>query len=101
MLTSQGHFIHKQRRVPFFRSFPSAAFESATRSLEKGGEMKAKVIEDLCIGCESCTDICPDVFEMQDELAVCRFDEDIPEEFEDACREAAESCPVEAIEIEE
>jgi ferredoxin len=38
---------------------------------------------------------------MQDELAVCRFDEDIPEELEDACREAAESCPVEAIEIEE
>jgi len=38
---------------------------------------------------------------MQDELAVCRYDEDIPSEFEDACREAAESCPVEAIDIED
>ncbi len=63
--------------------------------------MKATVNEDLCIGCESCVDICPDVFEMQDDLAVSRFDDDIPEEFEDACREAAESCPVEAIAIEE
>lgn len=63
--------------------------------------MKATVNEELCIGCESCVDICPDVFEMQDELAVCRYDEDIPSEFEDACREAAESCPVEAIDIED
>jgi ferredoxin len=63
--------------------------------------MKTTVNEDLCIGCESCVDICPDVFEMKGELALCRFDDDIPGEFEDACREAAESCPVEAIEIEE
>ena len=63
--------------------------------------MKAIVKKDLCIGCESCVDVCPDVFEMRDELAFCRFEDEIPEEFEDACREAAESCPVEAIEIEE
>lgn len=63
--------------------------------------MKASVNENLCIGCESCVEICPDVFKMQDNLAVCGFDDDIPEKFADACREAAESCPVEAIEIEE
>jgi len=63
--------------------------------------MKATVNQALCIGCESCVDICPDVCEMQDELAGCRYDEDIPSEFEDACREAAESCPVEAIDIED
>ena len=63
--------------------------------------MKATVNEELCIGCESCVDICPDVFEMQNDLAVCRFDDEIPEGFEDACREAAESCPVEAIDIQE
>jgi len=63
--------------------------------------MKASVDENLCIGCESCVEICPDVFEMQDNLAVCRFDDDIPEKFEDACREAAKSCPVEAIKIED
>jgi ferredoxin len=38
---------------------------------------------------------------MKNDLAVCRFDDNIPERFEDACREAAESCPVEAIETEE
>ncbi len=61
--------------------------------------MKAVINEDLCIGCESCAEICPDVFDMQDEVAVCRFKEDIPGAFEDSCREAADSCAVGAIEI--
>ena len=38
---------------------------------------------------------------MQDESLVCRSDDAIPSEFEEACREAAESCPVEAIAIED
>ena len=63
--------------------------------------MKVVVKEDLCIGCEACANICPDVFAMRDDLAVCRFDDDIPSVFEDACREAAEACPVEAIIIED
>jgi len=62
--------------------------------------MKASVDEDLCTGCGLCEDTCPEVFEMDDEMAKVIVDE-VPTEAEDTCREAAESCPVEAIIIEE
>jgi ferredoxin len=61
--------------------------------------MKANVDEDLCTGCELCTQTCPDVFEMQDDVAVVTVDE-IPEDAEDCAKQAAEECPVEAIKIE-
>jgi ferredoxin len=45
-------------------------------------------------------DICPELFEMDGDVAVSKKDE-VPEELKEACREAAESCPAEAIIIEE
>lgn len=62
--------------------------------------MKAIVDKDLCGGCGVCPGICPEVFEMEGDLArvLC---ETVPVEVEESCREAAESCPVEAISIEE
>ncbi|MFA7174766.1 MAG: ferredoxin [Kiritimatiellia bacterium] len=62
--------------------------------------MKAKVDEDLCIGCGLCVGICEDVFEMDDAVAVV-IAAPVPEHAEELCREAAESCPVEAISITE
>ena len=62
--------------------------------------MKASVDEDLCTGCGLCEDTCPEVFEMDDEVAKVIVDE-VPAGAEDTCQEAAESCPVEAISIEE
>ncbi|MDD2600349.1 MAG: ferredoxin [Kiritimatiellae bacterium] len=62
--------------------------------------MKAKVDEDLCIGCGLCVEICVDVFEMDDAIAVVVADP-VPAQSEELCREAAESCPVEAISIAE
>jgi len=62
--------------------------------------MKASVDPDLCTGCGLCEDICPEVFELQDEVAVAKVDV-VPPDAEETCREAAESCPVEAISIEE
>ncbi len=62
--------------------------------------MRAKVDPDLCTGCELCVDTAPDVFEMQNGLAVAKVDI-VPEDAEDLTREAAESCPAEAIKIEE
>lgn len=62
--------------------------------------MKAKVDLDLCTGCGLCPDICPQVFELDGDGARVIVDP-VPSDAEDACREAAESCPVEAIAIEE
>ena len=60
--------------------------------------MKVK-IEDTCTACGLCVDTCPEVFEMGDDLAQVIVD-DVPAEHEDAVREAAEECPVEAIIVE-
>ena len=61
--------------------------------------MKAFVDEDLCTGCELCTQTCPDVFEMEDDVAKVKGDE-IPADAEDCAQQAAEECPVEAIKVE-
>jgi ferredoxin len=47
-----------------------------------------------------CADVCPDVFEMDNEdKAIVKVDV-VPEDLEDSCRDAADSCPSEAIVIE-
>lgn len=62
--------------------------------------MKAMVDPDLCTGCELCVSTCPEVFEMDDDVAKVIVDE-VPADSEDCAREAAEDCPAEAISIEE
>ena len=62
--------------------------------------MKVRVDEEVCVGDETCTEICPEIFEMEGGVAVAKMEE-VPEELEGACKEAAESCPVDAILIEE
>lgn len=62
--------------------------------------MKATVDPDTCIGCGKCEEICPEVFELaDDDLAAVKVDQ-VPAEVADACQEAAEQCPVDAISIE-
>lgn len=62
--------------------------------------MRATVDADLCTGCELCTETCPEVFEMQGDVAVTTVDV-IPVDAVESAREAAEECPVEAITLEE
>lgn len=63
--------------------------------------MKAKVDPDLCTACGLCQEICPEVFEPDDDgIAQVKVDE-IPAELEESVRDAADQCPVEAITVEE
>ena len=62
--------------------------------------MRVTVDEETCIGCGLCAETCPEVFEMNDEKARVKVDE-VPEDLADTCREAADDCPVEAIQIED
>jgi len=60
--------------------------------------MKAVVDENTCVGCELCVAACPEVFVMDGGLAKVKVDE-VPAEAEDACRDAAQGCPEDAISI--
>ena len=78
----------------------------------------AKVwIEEDCITCDACQDICPEVFQLTDEtsqiVAAVRVDgvfdrniggsflkADFGKEFADYIEEAAEACPVDIIKFE-
>jgi len=63
--------------------------------------MRAIVDEDTCTGCGLCEETCPEVFRLRDDDVAEVIVGEIPPEAEDAAREAAEGCPVEAIKIEE
>ncbi|MFP4165183.1 MAG: ferredoxin [Chitinispirillaceae bacterium] len=62
--------------------------------------MKASVDQDTCIGCELCPSICPEVFKMEDDGLAHIITEEVPSDAETTAEEAAESCPVNAINIE-
>jgi len=78
----------------------SAAHPRFAGRRERRGIMRAIVDEETCTGCGLCQETCPDVFELVDDVAKVKLDP-VPAEHQDACREAADSCPVEAIAIEE
>ena len=62
--------------------------------------MRAIVNKEECTGCGLCVDTCPEVLEMEDDVARVVIDP-VPPDQEEALREAAEECPSEAIVIEE
>ena len=58
------------------------------------------VITSQCMGDRNCNDLCPQVFEYdENELkSIVKYDE-IPEQYEEIVRRAAQECGADAIEI--
>jgi len=61
--------------------------------------MKVRVDEEICVGDETCVEVCPEVFEMEGDAAIAKM-ENVPKDLEEKVKEAALACPVEAIIIE-
>jgi len=57
--------------------------------------MAVVIDQDACMGCESCVEICPDVFEMNDSGEKAQVSD--PDSEADCVEEAIDSCPAECI----
>lgn len=63
--------------------------------------MKISINKDACIGCGTCAAISEDLFEINDEgLAEVKVEE-VPEDKKESAKEASDSCPTAAIEVNE
>ena len=58
-------------------------------------------VNEKCIGCGLCTEICPEIFSLTDNGLAEAGDEIIPENVAPSAEEALENCPVSAIEYVE
>lgn len=63
--------------------------------------MKIKVNRDACIGCGACQVIAPNLFELDEEGISKVLVEEVEDIEQDNARDASESCPTSAIEVEE
>ena len=63
--------------------------------------MKAVVDREACISCGLCVTIAPEVFEFDDEDIAIVIADPVPAENEAEAQEAADSCPTDAISIED
>lgn len=61
--------------------------------------MRVKVNQE-CIGCGMCIDICPEVFVYNDEGLSSVKSQEVNDSLKDSVVEAQEACPVDAIETE-
>jgi ferredoxin len=60
--------------------------------------VKTVSVDDACIACGTCVEICPEVFELEGDIASVKTGADLS--LEDKIVEAAEACPVDAIHYE-
>jgi len=65
--------------------------------------MRVWIDEERCEGMGICADLYPEIFELKGAVAVVKIveEEEVPRELDEMFREAAESCPREAIVLEE
>lgn len=62
--------------------------------------MKAFVDSDICTGCGLCVSTCPEVFELEADVAKVKV-KDVPQEAKECAKDAANDCPVQAITVGE
>lgn len=62
--------------------------------------MKVSVDPELCQGHARCWDICPEVFDLDDEGSAFVTVAEVPPALEDKARQAARNCPERAITLE-
>jgi|OM-RGC.v1.034278817 ferredoxin len=65
-----------------------------------GNLMRVYVDQDECIACGVCIDMCPDVFDWNDEGKSHVIVDEVPADLEDCVQDAMSSCPTEAIKEE-
>lgn len=63
--------------------------------------MRVSVDREKCMGCGVCESICPEVFQMGDDNIAKVLQDPVSDSLEPAAREAADSCPEEAIQVEQ
>ena len=63
--------------------------------------MKVKVNQDSCIGCGACAAICDNVFEINDDGLSQEKVQEVTDKDSQDVRDAADSCPTGAVEVEE
>lgn len=63
--------------------------------------MRIIIDQEKCIGCGSCTAVCPKVFEMDENNKVRLKDNNLEAAKKDCVKEAVEICAVQAIKVED
>jgi ferredoxin len=63
--------------------------------------MKVCIDSNLCNGSGVCIEVCPEVFELNDQGATVAKCDQVPSECAQACMEASQKCPTGAIKVEE
>jgi len=74
---------------------------SDKNSTPKKDDLQKIVVNSSCIGCGICVAIAPEIFEMSLESGKSKVKKDIDLSNLEKAREAAEACPVGAIEVAE
>ena len=62
--------------------------------------MKVRVDQEACIGCGMCIDICPEEFKYNEDDKSEAISQEVKSELQSKVSEAAEVCPVDAIQTE-
>jgi len=71
-------------------------------TIRKGAAMKVRIDYDRCMGDGHCSEVCPEVFDYDQEKTEVRVThEQVPEQYRPQVRKAADECDTVAIIIEE